>query len=1134
MSKTGHAQQSRPKVIDAPADRPFPLNRVKNFYFHQAEELMDAESIPELIPQFPGLDGGAFGHWGQNPEDVNYDHTLNDVNTGNVVCQVVNHFGSSTNKGVAVRIDDVSKTTALFDPERMSFVDVWQGGFVKWGVSRFGVMGGVQAAGRRFLDQSAARWKFPADVSTSYLGFYRHGQAVVFSYQIGEARVLDMITFADGQLIRDLQIQGQIPSSVQLVLMAVAEPAAVTSKAMSATIRDAVGNPVKISLFAEFDGAGLLVSERELLLQFSHDAQSTRLKLAYSLSEDHIPAKETADSVLVADSDSEDASSLVDLQRLTQGSPGQWLNQQVTAQGQLGEDDSAFAIDTLTVPYAQFNPFGTPMRLCGVGSLSDGRIVVSTILGDVWLVTIANDQLDHVQWQRIAAGLYQPLGLTIYDDQIVVLGRDQITRLHDLNGDNEADFYECITNRYPTTGGHDFCTSLQQDARHNLYWFTASQNFGVARMSNPFGDGPREAPVSLATGLRNSNGIGVSADGSVVLATVQEGTWTPASALFEVGHQSYHGLNGPREGHGKYGYDLPMCFLPRGVDNSSGELAFLPDDSRLGPLSGAIVGTSFGDCSHYLVLREVVNGKSQGGIMPLPGEFLSGACRLNFNRHDGCLYVAGTEGWQSYARENGCLQRLRYTGRTATLPTALKTHANGITITFNRPVSPESVTLKNVFCQQWNYLYSSAYGSPEFSIRDPGRQAHDYVPVKSVHLLPDGRSVFLEIPELHPVMQFHVHMRLVDTDGNPFKPDLYTSIFETGSSFTQFPGYKLIAKRRAPDFPVPEKFDLDPRLAEQDRFGTNFGWVQQAEKLSIYAVAGLQYQPQQLRVTPGQKVALTFHNADPSMPHNIAIVHAAAADHFAEQAMMLASNPRAIASHYVPEDPAEICFSPILTPQDQYTVYFEAPSEHGEYRILCTYPGHARVMRASLFVLPAGEPLPASSMELSRRFVRQWTLDDLADAADTLAGRSFQSGKAVFSQAGCIKCHRMKDEGSPLGPDLTRIGDRFRGTRLLQHILEPSLEINKQHQAWVAVTTQGRSVSGLMTGQTESAITLLPNPLKPETEVTLLKEELEELFASPQSTMPTGLLMVFEKDEILDLLAYLQAAGEPLHRVFRK
>ena len=44
-------------------------------------------------------------------------------------------------------------------------------------------------------------------------------------------------------------------------------------------------------------------------------------------------------------------------------------------------------------------------------------------------------------------------GLVIADGKAYVLGRDQITRLHDLNGDGEADFYECFSNAYPTSTG---------------------------------------------------------------------------------------------------------------------------------------------------------------------------------------------------------------------------------------------------------------------------------------------------------------------------------------------------------------------------------------------------------------------------------------------------------------------------------------------------------------------------------------------------------------------------------------------------------------------------------------------------------------------------------------------------------
>ena len=72
------------------------------------------------------------------------------------------------------------------------------------------------------------------------------------------------------------------------------------------------------------------------------------------------------------------------------------------------------------------------MRIGGVGCLSDGRVVVSTLMGEVWLV----DGIDGVasgtplRWQRIAAGLHQALGIVIQDDMILVLGSDQITRLH--------------------------------------------------------------------------------------------------------------------------------------------------------------------------------------------------------------------------------------------------------------------------------------------------------------------------------------------------------------------------------------------------------------------------------------------------------------------------------------------------------------------------------------------------------------------------------------------------------------------------------------------------------------------------------------------------------------------------------
>jgi glucose/arabinose dehydrogenase len=79
--------------------------------------------------------------------------------------------------------------------------------------------------------------------------------------------------------------------------------------------------------------------------------------------------------------------------------------------------------------------------------------------------------LENVSWKRYAAGLFQALGLKIVDNQVYVLGRDQITRLHDLNNDGEADFYENFNNDMQVTPGfHEFAFDLQTDPDGNFYF----------------------------------------------------------------------------------------------------------------------------------------------------------------------------------------------------------------------------------------------------------------------------------------------------------------------------------------------------------------------------------------------------------------------------------------------------------------------------------------------------------------------------------------------------------------------------------------------------------------------------------------------------------------------------------------
>src|SRR5690606_39265101 len=114
-----------------------------------------------------------------------------------------------------------------------------------------------------------------------------------------------------------------------------------------------------------------------------------------------------------------------------------------------------YVIDTIELPFD--NPSGSLMYLGGLAFDREGAGYVCTIQGDVWRVTGLDHPSTAATWKRVASGLHQPLGMWIDDDGIFVLGRDQITRLHDLNDDGEADFYECFSSALETSAaGHDY------------------------------------------------------------------------------------------------------------------------------------------------------------------------------------------------------------------------------------------------------------------------------------------------------------------------------------------------------------------------------------------------------------------------------------------------------------------------------------------------------------------------------------------------------------------------------------------------------------------------------------------------------------------------------------------------------
>jgi len=413
------------------------------------------------------------------------------------------------------------------------------------------------------------------------------------------------------------------------------------------------------------------------------------------------------------------------------------------------------------------------MFLSGVDFFANGDAAVCTIHGDVWIVKGVDDKLEKLTWRRFATGLYQALGLRIVGDKIHVLGRDRITRLIDTDGDGEADLYENFSSDLPTSAkGHDYITCLETDAEGNFYFVSWK---GLFRISP---DGKKSE--LLATGFRNPNGLSVAPDGTITVAP-QEGEWTPASEIAIVKAGGHYGYGGPKiTPERPLGYDPPLCWIPRGIDNSTGGQVWVTGE-QWGPLKGQLLSFSFGQSSMMLALREQVDGLWQGGVVPFKLTFASGAIRGRFRPQDGQLYVAGTKGWTSNATRDGCLQRVRYTGAKVLLPLEMKAVAGGLRIRFAEPLDKEvTQDLDSWSAEQWNYLYGAQYGSKEFSAIHGNVEGHDPVDIKSARLSDDGRSVFLEIPALKPVMQLRLRYSLRSADGAPVKGEYDGTIHRLG------------------------------------------------------------------------------------------------------------------------------------------------------------------------------------------------------------------------------------------------------------------------------------------------------------------------------------------------------------------
>ncbi|MCB0670153.1 MAG: c-type cytochrome [Saprospiraceae bacterium] len=440
---------------------------------------------------------------------------------------------------------------------------------------------------------------------------------------------------------------------------------------------------------------------------------------------------------------------------------------------------SAFDVDIFTLPLE--NPWKSRLRPTGIDFINGGKdALVCTIDGEVWKVIDIARPSGPVSWQRIATGLFQPLGIKYYDQQIYVGCRDQIVRLHDLNGDEKIDFYESFNSDHQVTEHfHEFAMGLQVDDEGNFYYAKSGRHARTSlvpqhgTLIKVSADGINS--TIIANGFRAANGVCLNPDGSFFV-TDQEGYWNPMNRINRVMPGGFYGNMwgyGAPVDSSDHAMEMPLCWIDMKYDRSPAELLWV-ESEKWAPLNGGLLSLSYGYGKIFSVLSQKIDHTFQGGIIELPlPQFPTGLIRGRFNHLDGQLYVCGMSAWATNQMlQTGGLYRVRYNSdKDLHFPIKVEFSDKYAKIYFTNPLDEKSALDKNNYqFNTWQLKRSRKYGSDRYDEKS--------LPIEEIRISSDGKILTLSIPDLEPTWIYEFIYNLNSKEMSPVSGALQGTIFE--------------------------------------------------------------------------------------------------------------------------------------------------------------------------------------------------------------------------------------------------------------------------------------------------------------------------------------------------------------------
>ncbi len=621
-------------------------------------------------------------------------------------------------------------------------------------------------------------------------------------------------------------------------------------------------------------------------------------------------------------------------------------------------------------------PEGIVLEVSGIVPVTGQRLLVTTRRGEIWRVDGAYAAGTEVKptFTLFAAGLHEPLGIIAAASPktgYYVAQRQEVTRIDDTDGDGRADVFETVA-KLPISGSyHEYAFGPVLGPDGNLR-VTLNVAFGGATQAPAPWRGwmmeitPDGQMTPIAAGLRSPAGLVVTSRGDW-FTSENQGEWVGSGRLTHIAPGDFAGhpaglawsrlpgstvklrledikdFEEPMHEVAKRlpAVKPPAIWLPHtihGISNA-GVIEDLTG-GKFGPFAGQLFLADQGQSKIVRLTLEQVKGVWQGAAYAFREGFDCGIIRI-VHGEGGVLFAGETaRGWGAVGSKQFGLERLTWTGKTPFEIKDVRAQPDGFVLTFTQPVDrasaekPESYSISG-----FTYLYHRAYGSAPVNRLT--------CPVRKVVVAPDGLSVRLAAGCLR---EGYIHeikapgLRAAGGTGTLLHPTTYYTLNRLPD------GHRIIP--------------LDPKDAELCLAASATVAIGNTKKHPSQAPAawpggegdrtillgtqpGLKFDTPLITVKAGTRERLVFRNSD-DMLHNVVLCVPGRGQAVGEAALALGIEGNA--QNFGP-DTADVLYHTALTqPGTSDTIFFTAPSKPGDYDYVCTFPGHATLMKGILRV----------------------------------------------------------------------------------------------------------------------------------------------------------------------------------------